>query len=84
MMPFEAWNEEKPLVDHLHVLVVMHVHMLQKMKGKKLDSKSRKCILLGYRETTKGYLLYDLSRSKVIFSRGVRLMKTYLKFHIIL
>ena len=45
----------------------MHI---PKDERKKLDSKSRKCILLGYGTTTKGYRLYDPLK-KVFHSRDV-------------
>ena len=36
-----------------------------KDERKKLDSKSRKCVLKGYGTTTKGYRLYDPLKEKV-------------------
>ena len=38
----------------------------------KLDSKCKKCILLGYGEKTKGYRLYDPVKKKVFYSRDVK------------
>ena len=37
----------------------------------KFDSKARRCIFLGYGMVTKGYRLYDVNRSKVLYSRDV-------------
>ena len=48
MTPYEAWTGEKPGVDGLRVFgchVFVHV---PKDERKKFDSKSRKCVLLGY------------------------------------
>ena len=42
-----------------------------KYDRKKLDVKSRKCILLGYGTETKGFRLYDLKHAKVLYSRDV-------------
>ncbi len=44
---------------------------IPKDERRKLDSKSRKCFLLGYGATTKGYRLYDLLKKKVFYSRDV-------------
>ena len=44
---------------------------MPKAERSKLDSKTRKCILLGYGTNQKGYRLYDLGRMKVIHSRDV-------------
>ena len=38
---------------------------------RKLDFKTRKCVLLGYGTNQKGYRLYNLGRMKVIHSRDV-------------
>ena len=46
----------------------MHI---PKEERKKLDVKSRKCVLLGYGSTTKGYRLYDPQKRKVFHSRDV-------------
>ena len=69
--PFEAWTGDKP---HLKLLrrfgCVAYTH-IAKDERHKLDSKARKCILLGSGDSTKGYRLYDFSRKRVIHSRDV-------------
>ena len=42
-----------------------------KEERKKLDSKTRKCVFLGYGAERKGYRLYDPKRAKVFHSRDV-------------
>ena len=42
-----------------------------KDERQKLDTKSRKCVLLGYGTERKGYRLYDPSRERVYYSRDV-------------
>ena len=44
---------------------------LLKNERSKLDSKARKCILLGYGTETKGYQLYDVEKEHVIHSCNV-------------
>ena len=68
MTPFEAWTGEKPSVDHLRTFGCT---AYAKDERKKLDSKARKYILLGYGNETKGYRLYDPIQSRVIHSRDV-------------
>ena len=72
MTPYEAWMKRKPQVEYLRVFGCDAYAHVAKDERKKLDSKSRKCIFLGYGEETKGYRLYDSSRSKVIYSRDVQ------------
>ena len=49
---------------------------MPRAERRKLDSKARKCVLLGYGTNQKGYRLYDLGRMKVIHSRDVILDET--------
>ncbi len=72
MTPFEAWHGEKPGVDHLRVFGCDSYAHIPKDERGKLDTKARKCILLGYGEETKGYRLYDVMTRKIIHSRDVR------------
>lgn len=44
---------------------------IPKDERKKLDSKSKKCVFMGYGATTKGYRLYDPLRKKIIHSRDM-------------
>ena len=71
MTPFEAWVGEKPNVGHLRTFGCVAYAHVAKDERKKLDSKARKCIFLGYGAETKGYRLYDPKREKVFFSRDV-------------
>ena len=74
--PYEAWNGQKPKVNHLRLFGCdAYTHIPKDERGK-LDSKARKCVLLGYGETTKGYRLYDPSKDRVIHSRDVRFNET--------
>ena len=59
MTPQEAWTNVKPTVKHVRGFGYDAFMHIQKDARHKLDSKSKKCILLGYGEETKGYRLYD-------------------------
>ena len=62
---FKAWTSRKPNVKHLHVFGCEVYAHVPKDEPKKLDSKARKCIFLGYGTKTNGYRLYDPERAKV-------------------
>ena len=55
MTPFEAWTKEKPKIEHLRVFGCDAYAHIPKDERKKLESKSRKCIFVGYGESVKGY-----------------------------
>ena len=71
MTPFEAWTKKKPSVAHLRVFGCEAFAHVPKDERGKLDSKARRCILVGYGEETKGYRLYDPQKKKICFSRDV-------------
>ena len=47
-----------------------YAHVPKDERGK-FDSKTRKCVLVGYGAVTKGYRLFDVAEEKVIYSRDV-------------
>lgn len=71
MTPYEAWTGQKPQVDGLPVFGCQAFVHVPKDERKKLDSKSKKCIFLGYGANTKGYRLYDPVKGKICHSRDV-------------
>ena len=71
MTPYEAWTGKRSLVNGLRVFGCQAFVHIPKDERKKLDPKSKKCILLGYGATTKGYRLYDPLRKRVFHSRDV-------------
>ena len=71
MTPHEAWTGEKPQVSGLRVFGCQAFVHIPKDDRRKLDSKSKKCVFLGYGANTKGYRLYDSQTKKVVYSRDV-------------
>ena len=69
--PHEAWSGSKASVYHLRIFGCNAYAHVPKVQRRKLDSKTRRCILLGYGTEQKGYRLFDPQRSKVIHSRDV-------------
>lgn len=69
--PEEAWSNMKPSVNYFQVFdCVSHVHVPDQ-KRSKLDDKSKICILLGVRDESKAYRLYDPITKKIVVSRDV-------------
>ena len=61
----------KPDVSSLRVFGCSAYAHVPKAERRKLDSRTRKCVLLGYGINRKGCRLYDLGHMKVIHSRDV-------------
>jgi len=51
-------------------LEVLHTFKFPRTAGKTLDSKTRKCILVGYGSVRKDYRLYDRATSQILFSQN--------------
>ena len=71
MTPFEALTGDKPRVDILRVFGCLGYVHVPKDERRKFDSKSKRCILLGYGSETKAYRLYEKIRGRIIYSRDV-------------
>ena len=71
MTPYEAWSGAKPDVSFLRVFGCSAYAHVPKVERRKLDSKARKCVMLGYGTSQKGYRLYDIEQMKVVHSRDV-------------
>eukprot|EP00253_Pinus_taeda_P015360 PITA_15360 len=69
--PQEVCNGRKPSLSHLRVFGCdAYVHV-PKEKRTKLDSKSEKCIFIGYKHGLKGYKLWNPVTRKDVCSRDV-------------
>lgn len=69
--PYEAWTRRRPTVSHLRVFGCIGYALIPSSLHQKLDSKSVKCILMGYSSESKAYKLYNPITCKVIVSRDV-------------
>jgi hypothetical protein len=69
--PHEAYFGHKPTMAHLRVFgSIAYVHIPDE-KRKKLDSKSEKCILIGYSQEQKSYKCFNPMTREVRVSRDV-------------
>jgi adenylate kinase family enzyme len=68
---YEMWYGHIPLVRHLKVFDSTCYALIPKEKRSNLDARCRKCIFLGYSNTTKGYHIYDEINKKLIISKDM-------------
>ena len=71
MTPNECFYGSKPDVSHFKVFGSKAYVHVPKENRKKWDSKTKKCIFVGYSITSKGYRLYDPVSRKICVSRDV-------------
>ena len=70
--PFEVWHGKKPKVNHLKVFDSDAYAHVPRDERAKFDTKTQKCIMVGYRNVTKGYRLYNATEGKIIHSHDVQ------------
>ena len=69
--PEELWTGHKPDVSHLRVFGCdAYVHIPKHKRGK-LESKSVKCVFVGYQDGCKGWRLYEPRSNQLFVSRDV-------------
>ena len=74
--PHEMWFGHLPSVRHLRIFGSTCYALIPKEQRNKHGARSRKCILLGYKEYSKAYHLYDKVNKKFVFSRDVIFLET--------
>nr|GEY05380.1 retrovirus-related Pol polyprotein from transposon TNT 1-94 [Tanacetum cinerariifolium] len=66
--PYEIWHEKAPKLSYLRVWG--YEAPVKRDTPKKLDSKSIKCIFVGYPKETMGYYFYYIHKNKIFISRN--------------
>ena len=69
--PYEVWASKNPSLVHLRVFRCDPFLHVPKEKRSKLDSKYKKCILIGYKYGLKGYKLWNPMTRKIVYSQDV-------------
>ncbi|KAL5841649.1 hypothetical protein ACOSQ3_012252 [Xanthoceras sorbifolium] len=70
-IPEEVWSEKEVNISHLRVFgCISYVH-IDSVERSKLDTKSNKCVFVGYGGDEFGYRFWDYENRKIIRSRDV-------------
>jgi len=69
--PYEMWYGHISAVRHLRVFGSTCYALIPKEHRNKLGARSRKCIFLGYPNTSKAYHIYDEVNKRFIISGDV-------------
>jgi len=73
---FYGFGDKKTMVEHLRIIgCTAYVHIPSNLRTK-LDAKSKKCILVGYGISQKGYRVWDPMKDDVTTSRDVTFDET--------
>ena len=65
------WHGHIPSVNHFRVFGSTCYALIPKVQRNKIGARSRKCIFLGYSNTSKGYRLFDEVNKKFVIARYV-------------
>lgn len=66
--PRESWNNKVPRINHLRVFGCHAEVFVPSARRDKLDSRSRKCMFIGYTATFRNYRFYDFEQRRVVIS----------------
>lgn len=70
MIPAEKWYKKKADFSKLRTFGCLAYLHIPDQKRKKMDAKSRRCIMVGY--APQGYRLWDLEAEEIVIGRDVR------------
>ena len=74
--PYEMWHGHIPSVKNFRVFGSTCYTLIPKVQRNKLGARSKKCIFLGYSNTSKGYHLYNEVNKKFVEARDVILLES--------
>lgn len=78
-VPYTAWTGKVPTASHFKTFGSV-AHMLEKGKNLgKFDSKTKKCIFIGYSLESKAYRLWDPIAKRILKSRDVKFLDLFQK-----
>ena len=69
--PQEVWTGKKPSIDHMHIFGYDSYVHVPKEKRRKLDNKAEKCIFIDYKDSMKGYKLWNPVTKNIVYSGDV-------------
>jgi hypothetical protein len=79
--PFKILYNALHDVSNLKVFGALYYATTLSSHRKKLDSRSRKCIHLGFKSGVKGFVLFDLKSREIFLSRDVIFFETMFPYH---
>ncbi|KAF3646377.1 hypothetical protein FXO38_19192 [Capsicum annuum] len=80
MSPYQKLHNRSPSLNHLRVLGCL-CYAKNVVEHDKMESRVRTAVLMGYSETQKGYILYDLTNNSFFVNRDTTFQEYEFPFH---
>ena len=81
LSPNELLHNREPDFNFLKVFGYLAFASTLSTYRTKLDPRSRKCIFVGFKQGTKGYLLYDLQTREIFLRQNVIFYEQHFPYH---
>jgi hypothetical protein len=78
--PEQQYYKKCPDVSHLRAFGYVAYSHIPKENRKKLESKTRRCLMVGFDDISKSYRLYDPVSKKIILNRDVKFDESLIGF----
>lgn len=78
--PYEFLHQHPPILIHLKTFGCLSYATSLQAHRTKVAPRARKAIFIGFKEGTKGYILYDLQNHNRFVSRNIVFYETYFPF----
>lgn len=78
--PYELLHNHPPILIHLKTFGCLSYATSLQTHRTKFAPRARKVVFLGFKEGTRGYILYDLQHHNIFVSRHVVFYETYFPF----
>jgi len=75
--PYELLYDNMPNLSNIKVIGCLYFASTLDQNSHKLDPRVRKCIFLGFKHRTKGYVVMDVLSKEIFVSQNLIFYKTY-------
>jgi hypothetical protein len=78
--PYQVLHHKLPTLDHIRVFGSLCYVSTLTANRSKFAPRARRCVFIGFKPGTKGYVAYDLNTKEIVVSRNVEFHELILPY----